>query len=298
MKVLRHRLIIRHDSVFTRVFTDEFDLLNDGPQPVKVITVRPASARSPSGPEASLPALVVSDAEGTQLATVPNKVLRAAPSGTPVAGTVTVTLAKPLPPGETTVLRLDYRDAYGRRTPWNRLFSGAEHVLILRLSRIEDYFTHLVVIPPPDTELRPTPEIFDPPLEPHSYEADHYHATLGDQVVDIAIPDQSRDRIFHFAYSISPEREERGMFQSIVWGSWGFSLAFLVLGLLSFAPCLSNILAFELIGEHLVLIGGSILAVVVGFLGFVTNPLTHRTKLWLLVPLVVAGLLIGFGLGR
>jgi hypothetical protein len=298
VKVLRHRIIIRHESVFTRIFTDEFDLINDGPDPVKVVAVRPSGSAGTPDSQFHLPALIVTDAAGARLAAVPNKVLRAASGGGLAPGTVTVTLDKPLESKGTAVLRFEYRDAYGRRTPSLRLFSGAEYILTLNLSHEEDFFTHLVVIAPADAELRPTAGLVSPPFEKLSYESEHYHETLGDQTVDIAIPDQTVDRKFRFAYSLSPEREERRMFQAVVAGSWAFSILFFCLGALSFAPQLTTTPPFETVGGHLVLIGGSIIAVIVGFLGFVTNPLTHRTKLWLLVPLVLAGLMIGLGLGQ
>jgi hypothetical protein len=94
---------------------------------------------------------------------------------------------------------------------------------------------------------------------------------------------------FVLSYSIRPDREEAKVFEGAVSVSTAAAIAELVLAGLSFASW------GGVLRSLLVPLGVGLLAVVIGFLGFATNPLTHRTKLWMLFPIMASVVAIAIG---
>ncbi len=194
------------------------------------------------------------------------------------------------------IVKLEYRDVYGRRTPWWRAFNTPDHPTEVRLDPGDPFATHILVIPPSDMELELKSTSFDPPFNRPPAWTQHFHENHGDRLIEYAIPPPPVQSTFKLSYRVNPEEEEARVFWWFLVGSYLVSVL-----LMSLIVVAKSYTAFSsgwapALMSHLTLLGGGLLAVIVGFLGLVTNPTTHRTKLWMLIPLVLAGIVLSFGL--
>lgn len=128
MKILRYRILIHHDTPSTRLTTDEFEIHNDSTDPLTFI---------PFSADRYRHALVARDGAGNELVVLPNwfppQVGPAPPGGHLPQMVIQLEPGTELKGGESMIVKLEYRDVYGRRTPWWRAFNTPDHPTEVRL---------------------------------------------------------------------------------------------------------------------------------------------------------------------
>lgn len=311
MIILRYRQRISHDTPYVRRVVDEFTVYNETVEAEDSLTFESDLYR---------PGLRVFDSDGGELGFLPNEIVRqsylshsdpAKPGFDPEAKrrldamqaqppesyflVVSLPRERKLEPGEARVIRCEWTDAEEPRTAAIGLFSIPEYYILAKIEGGSKFIRHASISAPEGFRLKASQagmfrdddgdlgDSVDPP--------EHYHADVDGPVMhDYSIPSLPFDTWFFASYSILPESGEYWLFA-------GFFVAYLALcvGTLAaylglFAWANAPMPSLDVLKGYASLIGTGLLAVGVGFLGFVTNPLTHRTKLWTLIP-------VGFSIG-
>ena len=299
MRIIKHRSIIRHESPTVRRVSEEITLTSDDAGPIDRINFIYHSY---------LPGLCAFDDDGVTLPILPNTVNREALENDqscesraflkalnePSTHVVSVQLPPEhgLKPGCVRVIRLEYVDTATPETE-ARSFLSIPTFCYEATFKSESGLTHHVVITPPNDfelglgEISAKATLSDGTERPLT-ESDHYRKTTAPKIIDAAIPVSSAGTHFKLRYSILPEREEERLFTWLWGGAFFSSLAMLILGIGS-PPFVPEV------RDHFVGIGGVLLAFCVAFIGLVTNPVTHRTKLWMAIPIIFAGAMIAIG---
>lgn len=202
---------------------------------------------------------------------------------------------RPFNPGETRVIRAVYTDATPPGTSRLTLLSVPIYRIELLPPNDEPFRTQIVVLPPPDYEVYVRSvdvqgHLPDKPMVKLT-EKEGYYPTNTKHILDFSLPTRDYEVDFNCAYAILPGREERWLFRlyflavAVVTGALLATFGSLT-WLNSVGQSWAGTLDSWLVGNFNV-IGQSMLILSVGFLGLVTNPSTHRTKLWLLVLILL-----------
>jgi hypothetical protein len=305
MIILRYRQRISHDTPFVRRVVDEFTVYNETREPEESLTFEADLYR---------PGLRVFDSDDGELGFLPNEMVKRSyrshadsskPGFDPEAKrrldamqahpprsfflVVSLPPERKLNPGEARVIRCEWTDPEEPETARVGLFSIPEYYISAKVEGGAGFIRHASISAPEGFRLVASPvgmfrldgdELGDPVDPP-----EHFHSDIDGPVMhDYSIPSHPFDACFLAFYSIYPETSEYWLFA-------GFFLAYLVLAGGTLAAYLGFFVwahiplpSLEILKGYASLIGTGLLAVGVGFLGFVTNPLTHRTKLWTLIP--------------
>lgn len=286
--------------------TEEFTIHHDLPDESNFVLFRFVNGR------VYRPNLHVFDDDGTELAFRPDsfvksflekkedgwakELLEGIKTKSQSALLVSLPANRPLSPHETRVLRATYTDTTDIDTSWWTLLNVPKFKIGLHPPNDEPFRTQIVVLPPPDYEVYKRDEDVKGKKagESAKYQLSDqhgYHATYTNHILDFSLPTRDREVDFKCNYIILPGREERWLFRL-----YFAAVAVVTAGLLAtFGPFewlnsagqgWAGVLNGWLEGEFDV-VAQSMLVLAVGFLGLVTNPLTHRTKLWLLVLIVL-----------
>ncbi len=125
---------------------------------------------------------------------------------------------------------------------------------------------------------------------------DHYNPTERTPILDYSLPADIEFK-FELNYQILPDSSEKALFDGFFWILLSVSLVLFGLSTNLLGQALSNAypkdaaqiatLMKQLEGYVPTLAAG-VIAFIGAVIAIVTNPLTHRTKFWLLVPLAVS----------
>jgi hypothetical protein len=301
VQVIRQRTIIRHESVTVRHLSEEITVLNDGKDPIRLVNIEAQEYR---------PGLSAFDADGTVLPIMPNSTIRSILEGdrspesqglleslnsrTTYVNPVALPEGCEIQPGDYRVIRLEYSDTATPGTEMLSFLSIPTYKIQGRFHGSEGRIRHFVVIPPTDFELGlkklDVMAVSSDGSKSPITEDQHHHKTVSPSIIDVAIPVSPAGTDFALDYAILPGKEEGNLFRLFWVGAFDLSAILLVLGVGS-PP------AVPAVRMHFVGIGGVIFALCIGFIGLVTNPVTHRTKLWMVAPMILAGAMIAIGYG-
>jgi hypothetical protein len=201
---------------------------------------------------------------------------------------------RPIHPGENRVINFSYVDRDPptvlplKRSIFGIPFFTLEQVIPPNVGRSH----HITVQPPLDFEMEVTDRQFMELTNAGNWitttEPNRYRENIRDELLDFTIPSSNKAIRFKTDYSIVPGKDEQNLFRSVVFIPLLTSIAvlFIAIGLFDEIPVLAPVVAFVKSGAAAFSAGVFILCI--GFIGLVTNPLTHRTKLFLLAPLLVS----------
>jgi len=303
--ILRYRQIIEHQSPKVRRITDEFTVRNESEDKLGLVLFEFQGGVYRGN-------LHVLDNDDSELAFQPNDWVKRylEKVGSPWSkgllsdlvtrnkAVLVVSLPKdrPLAAMETRVFRLVYTDQEEPDIPYLSLLSTPKFDIKLRPPLEKGYRTQIVVLPPDGFELNLKEDEGEVTGEggrktPLKKDGD-YHRTPKKAIIDLSLPTRAKTVTFRGAYEVLPDGEEKWLFRIFFWSltvSSAFVL-FSVYGGLTWLGILSG-LSSSIVSNRTTL-GQALLVSTVGFLGLVTNPLTHRTKLWLTIPVVVSVLIL------
>lgn len=305
-----------HATPFVRSIVDEFTVLNETKEAESYLTLEADTYR---------PRLHVFDSDGGELPYLPNSIVRdtyrahadpakpnfdaeaqrrlkAMETRPPKSYFLVVALPpdRSLKSGETRVIRCEWMDPEEPVTTRFSLFSIPEYYVFARIEAAAKFMRHASITAPEGFRLAASPPVVfrshEGELGEVIEEPEHFHPDIEGPVVhDYAIPSSPFETTFFASYTIQPDRGEYWLFNAFFWGYLGATLVLL----LSFAGTLSFVHAslppLSVTRPFASLVGTGLLAIGVGFLGIVTNPLTHRTKLWTMIPVAVSVAIILLG---
>lgn len=297
MRILRYRQIVRHVTPTYREITDEYTVLNDSGKDTKFLPFHAYSYRAN---------LHVYDSDGTELVLYPNATVRAyltrldekwsqdllksINDRSKYVQIVQLPTDKALKNGDARVFRFTYvdHDEPIRISILHSLFNLPTFQEKKVIPTSQNYSTHVTILAPVDFGLvcsrHNARELLLDGKERVLSDEDHYHETVGSAVADFALPTGNNLIRFNCNYYVYPEKSEaillRGFFWSFTVLSVFFSL--ILIGIFDGTFIQPFVAAVK---ANYQLIGAILFGVSIGFLGIVTNPLTHRTKFAILIPL-------------
>jgi hypothetical protein len=296
LRLIRLRQIIRHQTPTRREITDEYTFLNDSGEAQDAIVVEAYDYRAN---------LHVYDSDGEELAIYTNSIVREYLKGQDDAKAVEI-LANidsrkkyvqwiPLPKGkeiqrdEARIIRFVYTDRRREYVMKNeRIFNIPEFTIGKVVEPSTTYMSHFIVIPPEGFEVKAGDReaVENRPDGPAKLtKSEHYQETFNDELLEFVVPYRPNKVTFHVPYTIRPEKYEAKLFNSFFLGLYLVSVGFIIAaGLLKPSQITPSVVAAFAAGE------ASIVAICVGFLGLVTNPLTHRMKFYMCVPMILAAI--------
>ncbi|MHB8567384.1 MAG: hypothetical protein ACYC7D_01285 [Nitrososphaerales archaeon] len=192
------------------------------------------------------------------------------------------------------VIRICYYDAeppeYQEDTITKKLLDIPEFKLDKKVPITEDFDTHVTIVAPEGYRLRI--EEIEPLIyvgdKPQKIEADQQHYHLNDKsdtVIDINIPHNKSCLVsFRLRYAIYPEVHEQRTIIAV------FSVI-AVISILIYVFIVLDLLyptVFDFYRLQILQIATGSIVLAVAYVGLVTNPLTHRTKIGVLVFAVIA----------
>ena len=307
-EVARYRVLISHSSPTARTRIDQLQIRNDTSKPLPQVALLFEDAN-----EQYRPSLRVLDGEGKELPQVPGRVVEKtlAASANPDDNALFRKVAShraflvvidlrgggPLASGESRVFNLNSTDSerprQGIRGPEHLFFNLPRFPIEKEIAAGSTYTTHIVVVPPPGFRLHAEPRLLQTVTPsglrtPVPFPTDYFE-TVSDNVMDVSVRSAATDKLLlTSAYEIRPDREEGAYLAA--W--FGLLLLGCVLGVLALQHVLPTAGSIgylqDWITEHSIVVGSAGFALGIAYLGFVTNPLTHRTKLWILLPLLLS----------
>ena len=192
------------------------------------------------------------------------------------------------------IIRLCYYDAeppeYQGDTQTKRLLDIPEFKIDKKVPVTEDFDTHVTIVAPEGYRLRieeVEPIIYvDNKPQKIMTDQQHYHLNdKSDTIIDINIPHNKSCLVsFHLRYAIYPEvHEQRTILAvfSVIAAISTFIYVFIALDLL-------NPKVFDFYRLQILQLATGSIVLAVAYVGLVTNPLTHRTKIGVLVFTVIA----------
>ncbi len=295
IRLIRLRQIIRHQTPTRREITDEYTFLNDSGEKQRFLIVEAYDYRAN---------LHVYDSDGEELAIYTNNIVRdylkqqRDALATEILGNIEnrrkyvqwipLPEGKEIQPDEARTIRFVYMDKkreYVMRT--KRLFYVPEFTIGKDVEPNMSYTSHFVVIPPEGFEIgvgerEIVEHVPKGDVTIEEDKLDHYHRTITDELLEFAIPSRENKLTFSAPYTILPEKSEANLYNYFFSGLYFVAAAFLAAALFLKGQVTPSIVAAFAAGE------ASIVAVCVGFLGLVTNPLTHRMKFYMCIPMALA----------
>lgn len=301
IKILRLRQIILHSSPEVREITDEYTFYNDSKQSQNFIVIEAYAYKIN---------LHIYDNDGSELPVYPNDFVRhllgqfreewATSLLTDINQRKRYVQIIPLPPerpihaGEARVIRFTYQDASITKNVSRKraLLNIPKFKVQVEKAANEGFLTHILISSPADFDLRNQKPILykiesDGSKSPLTM-TDHYHVSVFNHVAEFTVPDATFPLSFDATYYIYPNRVESILFRGLFYALTAFAL----FAFLSVVGCLNDILVLRAlvsgINKSDYILTGTIVAIYLGFFGLITNPLTHRIKLWMLFPLAVS----------
>ena len=298
MKLIRLRQVIRHQTPTRREITDEYTFLNDGPDPQSLVIVQAYAYR---------PGLHIYDSDSEELSLYSNDVvkeylkaqkddevalqlLRAIESHEKYVQWIVLPKGKAIEPNEARVIRFVYtdgEDAYVLET------LSIFNITIFKIAKTvmpdNTYASHFCVIPPEGFEIgtssRTIEELMPDGQKVALDDSKRYHETIGDEILEFALPVRSNPVYFETRYAVLPENNERRLLRSFYFGLTGIS----VIGLFILARLPPSDIT-QAVGTAFTVFAAAIFGLSGGFISLVTNPLTHRMKYAMTVPLVISAI--------
>lgn len=297
IRLLRLRQIITHISPTRRLFTDEYTVQNDSKDDTHDVILQAYSYRAN---------LHVYDSDDYELPLLPNdqvvsilrdmnnalakELLDGITSRKKYIQWIKLPPDRKLGPGEIRVLRFTYIDYTVEKKARLRddIFSIPMFPHSTHVDAGSDYMTHILITPPEgfDIKLNSAKAIDGSGKE--LADADRFHKTIGAGIIDFNIPSTPKGVQFNAEYSILPDESEQALVEGFyllitILAAFSFLVALGVFDLFpAFIPYVSKLKpGFTVASE-------GVLALCIGFIGFVTNPLTHRSKFYILFPMLLA----------
>lgn len=301
IRLIRLRQIVRHQTPTRRELTDEYTFLNDSGEAQNLLLVEAYDYRAnlhvydSDGEELAIYTNnVVKDYLRAQSDTKAKEILEDIESGKKYVQWIVLPKGKEIQIDEARTIRFVYTDKErGYLMKSRRMFNLPEFRLGKVVESNTTYMSHFTVIPPEGFEV----EAGDCRAVEHRPEGqvrltqkEHYHETLTNpELLEFAVPYRPNKVTFSAPYRILPDRSEAKLFENF------FTGLYLVSTILMLAAALLKIyvhgqditpevVAAFTAGE------ASVVAICVGFIGLVTNPLTHNMKFFMCVPMIFAAL--------
>jgi hypothetical protein len=291
------RTIIEHPSPLSRRITDEITLYNDTDQPLEYVVLQAYEYR---------PGMRITDQDGTVLGVFTTEMVRELlktsddPEDKKLLEDIDkrrkyiqcITLPKehPFAPGKMRVIRIEYVDA---KEPVSRknsikkcLFNIPEFEVKKNTPPTEKYPTKITILAP--TGFRVKVEYVEARLllsggQRDLDESDHYHKTISGNIIDINVPHVDEGTVqFYLVYGIYLDRNEERLLGTFTASLIIFSIVFL----LALSGHLGGPIG-QLIRSGSSLLGTVVVLTSLAFIGLTANPLTHRTKYWLVIPIIL-----------
>jgi hypothetical protein len=310
LRVLRHRLRIRHEDPLTRELSIEVTLHNDHDDPADEVVLTEDTYR---------PGLRIFDSDGSELALLPNVVIREilSDSENPEAPKLLRALnrrdayvywvvfsgSRAIESHGTRVIRLVWTESRQHDFPWGfgmRLFFNIPAYEVEETVPPTADHPHFVTIyPPPDHRLvveEHTAEVLGETGSRDLTEKDHYHIGAWGPILDVSVPSVANHTVHvRTVYGVYPDRNESLLLAVIVLGLVLLSSAFFIsMVLWAGDPGIYGKAAFrsamKVLAGDATLIGTAIVAICAGFVGLASGPVFHRAKWWAMAGGAVAAL--------
>lgn len=301
MQIIRLRQIIKHQTPTRREITDEYTLLNDSSRSEGFIILQAYGYK---------PNLHIYDNDGTELALYSNgwviaylgsqsdplskELLADISSHRKYVQWISLPPDRPWEANTARVIRFVYTDGAGASTIQSRTIFNTP---LFKISQLvppnATYMTHYTIIPPEEFEftvgLHEASELVPDGKVPLDGSR-HYHETIGEEILEFAIPTSNQTISFECTYGIMPNGEEARLFTYFFTGLYISSL--LSLGSLAYLGLHLPVSSDAALSSAYQSLGTAIFAICLVFIGVVTNPLTHRTKLWMSIPMLIAAVVV------
>ena len=310
LRVLRHRLRIRHEDPITRNLSIEITLHNDHEDPSDEVVLTEDTYR---------PGLRVLDSDGSELALLPNQIIREILSGSenPEAPKLLEALNSRqmyvywvvFPAGRaieshgTRVIRLEWTEGRQHEFPWNfgmRLFFNIPAYEVEEtVPPTADHPHFVTVYPPPTHRLvveEHTARVLSQTGSRDLTEKDHYHIGAWGPILDVGIPSVEGHTVHvRTVYGVYPDRNESHLLAAIILGLVALSFVFFVSMIFwAWDPAVFGkttlLSAMKVLAGDATLIGTTIVALCAGFVGLASGPVFQRAKWWAMAGGAVAAL--------
>jgi hypothetical protein len=304
VKVIRNRVLITHTEPGRREIVDEVTLFNDSGRVVRDIFLQRLSF---------MPALRVFDYDGAELVHYPNdftrilftklsktdssyeEILKRMKSKDLFVLWVTFPKGREIRPKDSRIIRLAYFDKENPSTVKRSIFSIPRYVYDKFTPADEAYNTFWNVAAPPGFRLKhetlEASKTVDEKPEKLTRD-DGLFIDLTDSLISIRIPFLPTAVRYKMAYNVELPVAE----------AWFLRIGFLVLLIASIFSAISPQLTSPIVLYHVDMaklllenrysIAGIITTICVAVIGFLSNPLTKRTKWLFLIPILIT--MIGF----
>jgi hypothetical protein len=310
VRILRHRLSITHEDPLIRSLSIEVTIHNDSDEEREDLVLREDTYRT---------GLRIFDADGTELALLPNQTIREilseseGPEDSTLLDEINTRKVflhwivfpedRTLRAHETRVIRLTWTENLQHSFPWGlglrTLFNIPAYLIEATVPSLADYPHFVTVYPPPAHRIvveEHSAKVLGSSGSRDLSEADHYHIGAFGPVLDVSLPCVSNHTVhLRTVYAVYPDRND-----SIV-------LAVIVLGLVLLAALFFSGMvlwvadpkiygtgivrsALKVLVSDAVLIGTTIVALCAGFVGLASGPVFQRAKLWAMLAGAVAAL--------
>lgn len=310
IKVFRHRLRIIHEDPLTRDLSVELTLHNDREDSADEVVLTEDTYRT---------GLRVFDADGTELALLPNQVIRHILSGSKSPEDAILLDAlntrrayvnwiifpgdRAIKSHETRIIRLTWTENLQHSFRWGlgmrTFFNIPAYLIEVTVTAASDYPHFVTVYPPPLHRIV---------VEEHSArvlgqtdsrdltESDHYHIGAWGPILDISIPCVSNHTTHaRTVYAVYPDRNDSILLSTVVLGLVLLSTLFFV-GMTLWAVD-SQIYgaglvhsALHVLAGNAILIGTTDVALCAGFVGLASGPVFQRAKLWAMLGGAIAAI--------
>lgn len=299
LQVIRDRFIVRHVSPFVREITNEITLLNLTDTDAENIVLYRTSF---------MPGLEITDNDGTFLAYRPNEHTRILleelamrddsyksikedmDSHRKYVVWVDLPADNPIKPKDTRIIRLHY---YDDSDPvvlrwYNSIFSIPRYEVSKTTPTSERYDTHYLIQAPEGFLLKVNTGAASSGKKTLSRE-DGFYLTKTDRLISVRLPHlEDKEVAFLLEYDVVLENAERVFLKAVVAVIFGLSALILALSL----NAIPSILlwgkdATNLLQKGSDVIGTGVFVAASAILGLLTNPLAHRTKVWLFIALMM-----------
>jgi len=196
---------------------------------------------------------------------------------------------KPIKPKDTRIIRLRYYDdADPTVLHWcSSIFSIPRYEISKTTPTSERYDTHYLIQAPEGFLIKVKSSTATSEMKDLTRE-DGFYFTRTDRLVSIRLPHLEDEVTFFLVYDVVLERAERVFLKVVVVVLLGLSALLLVFSIYAIPPILLwGKDVTNLLQKGSDVIGTGVFVAACAILGLLTNPLAHRTKVWLFVALMM-----------
>ncbi len=310
-KVIRERLMIIHETPYSRNIVDEITVVNTSDQLLRNIFLYRMKF---------MPGLRILDESDTELVVYPNEYTKSLFRERAKQDTEHEELLKkiesheiyvlwirfphdrPAHPNEPKIIKLIYHD---EETPLPIPFreSLTESKFLFSIPRFmiqkstplgENYDTFVVIKVPEgyslDYNFVKKHKIVENDNVELTRETDRYYEDLSEHIISIRIPPLKQRIEFEMTYDVAVENNERWFFGLAVFSLIGVSTLLSLISTKVIAH--DSIIILQPIAEHMNTIFGGLITAALAALGFMKNPSTNRTRFYFLIPIIISA--VGF----